>query len=169
MAEARQKARRPARFVIRLLMLIALSFAATARPALAQQILRDAETEALLRDISRPLVEAAGLQPENVRIVIIGDPSINAFVAGGQIVYIHSGLFTRAENANEVQGVIAHELGHIAGGHVLRNEGVQQATGILILSMLLGAAAIAAGGGEAGMAAIMAGQQIGRASCRERV
>jgi len=159
MAEARQTARRPARFVVRLLMLIALSFAATARPALAQQILRDAETEALLRDISRPLIEAAGLQPENVRIVIIGDPSINAFVAGGQIVYIHSGLFTRAENANEVQGVIAHELGHIAGGHVLRQEGVQQATGILILSMLLGAAAIAAGGGEAGMAAIMAGQQ----------
>ena len=159
MAEAQSRAPRPGRFVIRLVMLIALSFAAMARPALAQQILRDAETEALLRDISRPLIEAAGLQPENVRIVIIGDPSINAFVAGGQIVYIHSGLFTRAENANEVQGVIAHELGHIAGGHVLRQEGVQQATGILILSMLLGAAAIAAGGGEAGMAAIMAGQQ----------
>ena len=65
-----------------------------------------------------------------------------------------------AENANEVQGVIAHELGHIAGGHVLRQQqGVQQATGIMILSLLLGAAAIAAGGGEAGMAAIMAGQQ----------
>jgi predicted Zn-dependent protease len=160
MAEAQQRARRSGRFVIRLLMLIALSFAATARPALAQQILRDAETEALLRDISRPLIEAAGLQPENVRIVIIGDPSINAFVVGGQVVYIHSGLFTRAENANEVQGVIAHELGHIAGGHALRQgEGVQQATGILILSLLLGAAAIAAGGGEAGMAAIMAGQQ----------
>ena len=160
MAEAQPRRRRPAKFLVRLLMLLALSFAATARPALAQQILRDAETEALLRDMSRPLIEAAGLQPENVRIVIIGDRSINAFTAGGQIVYLNSGLFTRAENVNEVQGVIAHELGHIAGGHVLRQQqGVQQATGIMILSLLLGAAAIAAGGGEAGMAAIMAGQQ----------
>jgi len=148
------------RFAVRLLMLLLLSFVAMARPALAQQILRDAETEALLRDISRPLIVAAGLQPENVRIVLIHDDSINAFVAGGQIVYLHSGLFTRAENANEVQGVIAHELGHIAGGHIIRSqEGVQQATGIMILSLLLGAAAIAAGGGDAGMAAIMAGQQ----------
>ena len=160
MAEAQPTRRRPAKLLVRLLMLLALSFAAMARPALAQQILRDAETEALLRDMSRPLIEAAGLQPENVRIVIIGDRSINAFTAGGQIVYLNSGLFTRAENVNEVQGVIAHELGHIAGGHVLRQQqGVQQATGIMILSLLLGAAAIAAGGGEAGMAAIMAGQQ----------
>jgi predicted Zn-dependent protease len=149
-------------FAVRLAMLILLSFAAMARPAFAQQILRDAETESLLRDMSRPLILAAGLQPENVRIVLIHDGSINAFVAGGQIVYLHSGLFTRAENANEVQGVIAHELGHIAGGHIIRSgEGVQQATGIMILSLLLGAAAIAAGGGEAGMAAIMAGQQAG--------
>jgi len=141
-------------------MLVLLSFAAMARPAFAQQILRDAETESLMRDMSRPLILAAGLQPENVRIVLIHDNSINAFVAGGQIVYLHSGLFTRAENANEVLGVIAHELGHISGGHIIRSgEGVQQATGIMILSLLLGAAAIAAGGGEAGMAAIMAGQQ----------
>src|ERR1700710_908752 len=108
------------RFLVRLLMLISLSFAAGIQPASAQSILRDAETEALLRDISRPLIEAAGLQPSSVRIVILGDPAINAFTAGGQIVYVNSGLFTSAENANEVQGVIAHELGHIAGGHVLR-------------------------------------------------
>jgi predicted Zn-dependent protease len=160
MAEAQSMTRRPGRFLVRLLMLVALSFAAMARPALAQQILRDAETEALLRDMARPLIEAAGLQPENVRIVLIHSRDINAFVAGGQIVYLHSGLVTDARNANEVQGVIAHELGHITGGHIIRqNEGVRQATGILILSMLLGAAAIAAGGGEAGMGAIMAGQR----------
>ena len=71
------------------------------------------------------------------------------------------GLLTAADNANEVQGVVAHELGHIAGGHVIRMaEGVRQATGIMILSLLLGAAAMAAGAGDAGMAAIMAaGQQ----------
>ena len=115
---------------------------------MAQQILRDAETEALLRDISRPLIVAAGLQPENVRIVLLHDNEINAFVAGGQIVYIHSGLITSAENANEVQGVIAHELGHVTGGHIIRmNEGVQQATGIMI------AVAAARRGGDRGWAA----------------
>jgi predicted Zn-dependent protease len=160
MAQTEAMRRKAGRFAVRLAMLILLSFAAMARPALAQSILRDAETESLLRDMSRPLIVAAGLQPENVRIVLIHDNSINAFVAGGQIVYLHSGLFTRAENANEVLGVVAHELGHITGGHVIRmHEGAQQATGIMILSLLLGAAAIAAGGGEAGMGAIMAGQQ----------
>jgi predicted Zn-dependent protease len=161
MAAARPMTPRLGIFLVRLLMLIAVSFAATARPAYAQQILRDAETEALLRDISRPLIEAAGLQPDNVRIVLLNDREINAFVAGGQIVYIHSGLFTQAQNANEVQGVIAHELGHITGGHILRmQQGMQQATGIMILSLLLGAAAMAAGATEAGMGALAAGQQM---------
>lgn len=160
MARAPDFHRRPLAFALRASLIVALSFFFWARPAMAQQILRDAETEALLRDISRPLIQAAGLQPENVRIVLIQDNEINAFVAGGQIVYIHSGLFTSAENANEVQGVIAHELGHVTGGHVIRmNDGVQQATGIMIATMLLGAAAIAMGGGEAGMGIIAAGQQ----------
>jgi len=147
-------------FLARLLMLVALSFAAGIQPAAAQQVLRDAETEALLRDISRPLIIAAGLQPENVQVVLLHDGEINAFVAGGQIVYLHSGLITVADNANEVQGVIAHELGHITGGHIIRmGQGVEQATGIMILSLLLGAAAMAAGSGEAGMGVIAAGQQ----------
>ncbi|HST35334.1 MAG TPA: M48 family metalloprotease [Allosphingosinicella sp.] len=150
----------PVAWLYRAAFLIALSLAFWAQPAMAQQILRDAETEALLREMSRPLILAAGLQPENVRIVLIHDNEINAFVAGGQIVYIHSGLITSAENANEVQGVIAHELGHVTGGHMIRmNDGVQQATGIMIATMLLGAAAIAMGGGEAGMGIIAAGQQ----------
>jgi predicted Zn-dependent protease len=147
-------------WLVRLLMLLAISFAAGIQPAAAQQVLRDAETEALLRDISRPLIIAAGLQPENVQVVLLGNREINAFVAGGQIVYLHSGLFTVADNVNEVQGVIAHELGHITGGHILRSyEGVRQATGIMVLSLLLGAAAIAAGAGEAGMGIMAAGQQ----------
>ena len=170
MAEAFLRARRgalrrPATLAARLLMLLALSFAAVMQPAAAQQVLRDAETEAVLRELSRPLIEAAGLQPDNVRIVLIHDRDINAFVAGGQIVYIHSALLTSASNANEVQGVIAHELGHVTGGHIIRiQEGVRQATGIMILSLILGAAAMAAGAGEAGMAAMAAGQQaaIGR-------
>jgi predicted Zn-dependent protease len=140
-------------------MLLALGFAAMAQPAAAQSVLRDAETETLLRDISRPLVAAAGLRPEDVQIVLIHDRTINAFVAGGQIVYLHSGLITSAANANEVQGVIAHELGHITGGHIIRmGEGMRTATGISLLTLLAGVAAMAAGASEAGAAVMAMGQ-----------
>ncbi|MXP15289.1 M48 family metalloprotease [Altererythrobacter confluentis] len=131
-----------------------------AQPAAAQSILRDAETEALLQDMAAPLVEAAGLKPGNVDIVLVNDPSINAFVAGGQVVYLHSGLIDAADTANEVQGVIAHELGHITGGHIIRSsEGMGTATNISIVSLLLGVAAAVAGAGDAAMGVIMAGQQ----------
>ena len=147
-------------FAVRFLMLLLLSFAAMSRPAAAQSLLRDAETETLFRDMSRPIIEGAGLSPNNVQIVLVGDPSVNAFVAGGQIVYIHSGLISEASSANEVQGVIAHELGHITGGHIIRmGEGVRMAVGIQLLSLLLGAAAIAAGAGNAGAGILAAGQQ----------
>jgi predicted Zn-dependent protease len=160
MAEATQPRPKRVNFLVRLTMLLTLAFGAMAQPAAAQSILRDAETEALFRDMSRPLIEAAGMRPENVEIVLIHDRSINAFVAGGQIVYIHSGLIASAESANEVQGVIAHELGHITGGHVLRIEqGIKLATGIMLLSLVLGAAAMAAGSGEAGAGIMAAGQQ----------
>ena len=130
------------------------------QPAAAQSILRDAETEALFNDMAAPLIKAAGLNPKDVDIVLIGDPEINAFVAGGQAVYMHSGLIQASDSVNEVQGVIAHELGHVAAGDVLRgSEGVKAATGITILSLILGAAAIAAGAGEAGAGILAAGQQ----------
>lgn len=130
------------------------------QPAAAQSILRDAETEALLADMSRDLILAAGLLPSNVNVVVLNDRSINAFVAGTQDVYIHSGLIEAADNANEVQGVIAHELGHIALGHsITRSESASKAGNITILSLLLGLAAVAAGAGEAGLGIIGAGQQ----------
>jgi len=128
------------------------------QPAAAQSILRDAETEALFRDMSAPLIEAAGLDPKNVDIVLIGDSSINAFVAGGQAVYLNTGLIGAADSANEVQGVIAHELGHVTGGHVIGTGGQKAATGITIVSLLLGVAAAVAGAGEAAMGIIGAGQ-----------
>ena len=138
--------------------LLALSL--VAQPAMAQSVLRDAETEALLRDMADPLVEAAGLRPGNVDVVLINDPSINAFVAGGQVVYIHSGLINAAGSANEVQGVIAHELGHITGGHVVvSSDAMRGAQTISILSVLIGVAAALAGAGDAAMGAIMAGQR----------
>lgn len=147
------------KFLARLLAVLAV-LSLTVQQAAAQSILRDAETEALLRDISAPLIAAAGLDPRNVDIILINDPSINAFVAGGQAIYIHSGLINAANNVDEVQGVIAHELGHITGGHVVRfNEGLKPATGITLLSLLLGVAAAAAGAPDAAMGIIGAGQQ----------
>lgn len=135
-----------------------------AAPARAQSILRDAETEALLRDIAAPLIAAAELDPRSVQILLVGDSSINAFVAGGQNVFFHSGLLVAAKDVNQVQGVMAHELGHIAGGHAVRwGEGAGPASTISLLSLLLGAAAMAAGAGDAGLAAIMAGQQAAQA------
>lgn len=147
------------RMLARLLALLAL-IPLVAQPVAAQSILRDAETEALLQDMAAPLVEAAGLEPGNVDLVLINDPSINAFVAGGQAIYIHSGLIDAADTANEVQGVIAHELGHITGGHIIRHsEGAQAATSISLLSVLAGVAAALAGAGDAAMGVMMAGQQ----------
>ncbi len=140
-----------------LAMLLAVTL--SVQPAIAQSILRDAETEILLHDMATPLVRAAGLDPRNVAIVLIGDQSINAFVAGGQAIYIHSGLINEAGSALEVQGVIAHELGHITGGHVINDGGAKEAQGISILSLLLGGIAAAAGSGDAAMGVIMAGQQ----------
>lgn len=134
--------------------------ALTALPAQAQSILRDAETEAFMADMSGPLVKAAGMEPRNVQVLVINDPEINAFVAGGQYVWVHSGLLAQADNVNQVQGVVAHELGHIEGGHIIRSgEGIKAATSVTLLSLVLGAAAIATGAGEAGMGIMGLGQQ----------
>lgn len=150
--------RRLATFLARALGVLLATLLIT-QPVAAQSILRDAETEALLADMSDPLIRAAGLRPQDVRIVMVGDRSINAFVAGGQIVYIHSGLIEAADTANQVQGVIAHELGHVAGGHAVNSTGADRASNIALLSLLLGAVAIAAGAGEAGFGILGAGQQ----------
>ncbi len=152
------------RILSRLIVFLA-AVSLVAQPAAAQSILRDAETEALLQEMAEPLALAAGLAPGNLQIVLINDPSINAFVAGGQVVYIHSGLIDAADTANEVQGVIAHEIGHITGGHVIRSgEGIGKATNISILSMVLGVAAALAGAGEAAMGVMAAGQQAAMGS-----
>jgi predicted Zn-dependent protease len=148
------------------LLMLALMLGMTAiRPAVAQDesgpsVLRDSETELLFKDVSRPLIKAAGLEPNNVDVVLLNDPEINAFVDRGQTVYIQSGLIQAADNVNELQGVIAHELGHVAGGHSIRlQEGAKEATGITVATMILGALALAAGAGDAAMGVMMAGQQ----------
>lgn len=144
---------------IRTLLAIVLSLAATVQPAAAQSVLRDAETEAFLQDIAAPMAKSAGLSPGALKLVLLGDPEINAFVAGGQIIYMQSGTIEAASNANELEGVIAHELGHIEAGDIVRSgQAVAQSQKISILSLVLAAAAIAAGAGEAGMGVLAAGQ-----------
>src|SRR3546814_5177942 len=106
---------------------------------------------AMFARMAEPLVRAAGLSPANVNIRLIHDDSINAFVVGGQTVYVHSGLIAAADNVNQVQGVVAHELGHIADAHVVTfDNGAKPAMGISLLSLVLGVAAMAAGAGDAG-------------------
>lgn len=149
----------PALLLSRLLALLA-ALSLCIQPAAAQSVLRDAETEALFRDASAPIFKAAGFNPKAIDLVLLNDGSINAFVAGGQAIYIHSGLISAADNVNELQGVIAHELGHITGGHIIRyNEGLKPATGITVLSLLLGGLAAAAGSPDAALGVFMAGQQ----------
>ncbi len=151
-----------ARFA-RLLMLALALIVAAVRPAAAAgdgSVLRDSETELLFKDMSRPLIVAAGLDPNSVEVVLIKDDEINAFVERGQTVYLQSGLIQAADNANQVQGVIAHELGHVVAGDAIRGEsGMKRAKGISLMSLVLAAAAIAAGAGDAGMGILMAGQR----------
>lgn len=149
----------------RLVTLMAGAAMLAAVPAHAQSLLRDAETEALFHDMSAPIVTAAGLRPNDVQFALVNDGSINAFVVGGQTVYIHSGLIEAADNVNQVQGVIAHELGHIADGHVANADaGQKPAMAMYLLSMVLGLATAAAGGGAAGMGVMAAGQQAAMGS-----
>src|SRR5437868_12218636 len=154
-----------ARFA-RLLMMALMLMVASWQPAAAQddsggpQVLRDTETELLFKDMSRPLIQAAGLDPNSVQVVLLNDPEINAFVERGQTVYLQSGLIEAADNVNQVQGVVAHELGHVVAGDSIRSgQGEKQATAISILSLVLGAVALAAGAGDAGMGIMQAGQR----------
>ena len=160
--------KRPLARLVRLLMLALILTTTAVRPAFAQDelegggpsALRDSETELLFKDVSRPLIKAAGLDPNNVQVILLNDPEINAFVDRGQTVYIQSGLIQAADNVNQLQGVIAHELGHVAGGHSIRlQQGVKEATGLTVATLVLGALAIAAGAGDAALGLIMAGQQ----------
>lgn len=130
-----------------------------ATPAGAQGLIRDAEIEDTLRVYANPVFQAAGLAPSDVDIFIVNDPSVNAFVAGGQNVFVHTGLIMAAETPNEIIGVLAHETGHISGGHAARrSQDIQRAMFPMLVSIGLGVLAIAAGAPDAG-AALISGSQ----------
>jgi predicted Zn-dependent protease len=133
-------------------------------------VLRDTETEQLLRDYTRPILRAAGLEKQNIQMVIINDASFNAFVADGRRIFVNYGAIMQSETPNQLIGVLAHETGHLAGGHLAKlREQLANAQTQMIIAMLLGAGAIAAGargGGSnnglasAGAAAISAPQEV---------
>src|ERR1700733_8118962 len=130
----------------------AVAFAVAPMPALAQEkekappTIRDTEAEALLRDYTRPILRAAGLEKQNIQIVIINDPTFNAFVADGRRIFVNYGAIMQSETPNQLIGVLAHETGHLAGGHLAKmREQIAHAQTQMVIAMLLGAGAVVAG------------------------
>ena len=134
--------------------------------------IRDAEIEGLMRIYTKDIFRAAGIPPGVVDVYLINSPGINAFVAGGQRIFIHTGLLQQAKTPNEVIGVLAHETGHITGGHLARmNNQLDKASNLAIVSTLLGAAAMIGAGlagsnsmSEGGQAMMMGGQSMAQRS-----
>ena len=153
---------------------IVLGDFAGASRAVAQQgggaslpIIRDAETEELLRDYTRPILKAAGLQNQKIEVVIINDRQFNAFVADGRRIFVNLGALTDSKTPNQIIGVLAHETGHIAGGHLARRrEQLANMQTMAILAMLAGAGAMVAGArgnnnmGQAAPGMLMAPQSM---------
>lgn len=142
---------------------------ASAAFAQGRSLIRDAEIEATIRDFATPLFQAAGLDPQAVDIFIIKDDSLNAFVAGGQNLFIHTGLLLRTRDPLELIGVIAHETGHIAGGHLARtSDAISSASKLALLTTIVGvAAAVAAGNAGAGAAVALGGSSVAQRSFLE--
>lgn len=130
-------------------------------PSWAQSGIRDTEIERIIRGYADPVLKAAGIPPKSVDIYLLNDPSINAFVTRGSDMYIHTGLLVQADRPAQVIGVIAHETGHIAGGHVARmGDAFAAAAMPMLITMGLGLIAMAAGSPDAGMALLTSGQHI---------
>ena len=141
-----------------LVILIAILVSAKSH---AQSLIRDTEIEETLREIADPIFSAAGLDPESVKIYIINDKTLNAFVAGGQNLFINTGLLTRSDNTAQIAGVIAHETGHIAGGHLSRlNDAAGSAGSKALIGAILGAAAALAGAPQVGTAIFAGGATV---------
>ncbi|WP_420405885.1 M48 family metalloprotease [Nisaea sp.] len=142
-------------------LVTALAFLVGAHRAVdARSYITDTEIEFYIRDLSTPVFQAAGLSPAAIDLYFINDDTLNAFVAGGQNIFFHTGLLMATDTPEQLLGVIAHETGHIAGGHLARSgEALRNASRNALLGLILGAgAALASGRGDAA-GAIIAGSQ----------
>ena len=144
----------------------AIAVTAPVAPVRAQErvsLIRDTEVEAIIRTYGTPLWKAAGLQPSAVRVILVKDDRLNAFVAGGQNLFLNTGLLIKAASAGQVIGVMAHEAGHMAGGHLARMpEAIRNAMITSLIAMALGMGAGVAGhaGGNVGGGAIGIGTSL---------
>jgi predicted Zn-dependent protease len=144
------------------------SLPSSAQDSKGPPTLRDAEIEQLLRDYTRPILRVAGLEKQNIQITIINDRTFNAFVADGRRIFINYGALIDAQTPNQVVGVLAHETGHLAGGHLSKlREQLAQAQTQMIIAMLLGVGAMVAGArspnsgaSNIGAAAVSAPQEV---------
>lgn len=148
-------------------VLVALSvMLSSSLPAHAAGTIRDSEIETLLREYASPIFKVAGLGSQNIKIHLIADKSFNAFVVDGKNMFFHVGTLMQSKTPNQVIGVIAHETGHIAGGHLSRlRQAIAQARSTSLMTRLLGiaimGAGVATGGGglgQAGAAVMLGGQ-----------
>lgn len=131
--------------ILRIIGPVLVIFAALMPSASAQStsisLIRDAEIESTIRLFASPIFAAAGLDQSALQIHLVADPSLNAFVLGGQRIFINTGLLQRSEHPGQVIGVIAHETGHLAAGHLSRlNSELRNATVFALLSTVLGVA-----------------------------
>ncbi len=153
--------------IIRIFIAISLvTFCPTAKAAEdGLSLIRDCEIEDFLYQITIPLIKAANLNPSDIKIYIVNDSSLNAFVSGGQNIFINTGLIIKYPSPDVLIGVIAHETGHIAAGHLARNsEDIKKAENQMIASYIAGIVAAVTVNPNAGIAMIMGGSQIAERS-----
>lgn len=143
---------------MRLLVCILLLLLTAGHPRhAAAGLIRDAEVERTLREIADPIFHAARLDAQAVNLFVVGSPTINAFVAGGMNIFVHTGLLLATDRPEMLAGVLAHETGHITGGHLAKGaEQLERATVGAVISYVLGGIAVASGAGDVG-AAVMSG------------
>jgi predicted Zn-dependent protease len=166
----RARPRAPAARALALVAAAAIAAAPASAPAQepprGMPIIRDTEIENLLRDYVTPILRVAGLAQQNIKVVVLNVQTFNAFVMDGRHIFINAGALFQAKTPNEIIGVLAHETGHLADGHLMRfREKLAQAQTQSIVAMLLGIGAVVAGAathssnmGQVGGAAIMAPQ-----------
>lgn len=139
--------------------LVVLLLFASLPGAVSAGMIRDTELESGLQKLMAPLVKAAGYPPGAIAARIIIDPNYNAFVAGKQIIYVHSGLLLDAQSTEEIIGVLAHEIGHLKAGHVPRRDAaIADANSANALAALAAIAVAASGGGDAAAGVLIGGQ-----------
>ncbi|MFI8680912.1 M48 family metalloprotease [Brevundimonas diminuta] len=139
----------------------ALAVLASAAAAQAQSLIRDTEIEGIIHEWSEPVLDAMGLDPNEVEILLVNDNDLNAFATRGRIMGLNTGLILRTKNPNQLLGVIAHEAGHIKNRHTLRDGAQNAGMQPMIMTMALGALAAIAGAPDAGAALLASSQYFG--------